>query len=121
MIVEKLTEDETACLQFDAGVNGEKALRIIKQLTDELQRRDEGEPLHVAIVERLRRKERELLELKEDCTRYQALEFDKGCKLTDSSARIQKAMHWLVTVKSDQPAGIIAHRARLALEALRGK
>lgn len=36
-------------------------------------------------------------------------------------ARIAQAITWLVTVKADQPAGIIAHRARLALEALQGK
>jgi hypothetical protein len=35
--------------------------------------------------------------------------------------RVQKAITWLVTVKSHQPASIIADRARLALEALRGK
>lgn len=35
--------------------------------------------------------------------------------------RVQKAITWLVTVKSDQPASIIADRARLALEALQGK
>jgi hypothetical protein len=39
----------------------------------------------------------------------------KGCR-----QRVEKAITWLVTVKADQPAGIIADRARLALEALRG-
>ena len=36
-------------------------------------------------------------------------------------ARIERAVTWLVTVRSDQPASIIADRAKLALEALRGK
>lgn len=35
--------------------------------------------------------------------------------------RVRRAITWLVTVRRDQPASIIADRARLALEALQGK
>lgn len=41
-------------------------------------------------------------------------------ELAQLRERVAKATTWLVTVKSDQPASIIADRARLALEALRG-
>lgn len=44
-----------------------------------------------------------------------AVEQEKVRLLT---AAADKAITWLVTVKADQPAGIIAERARLALEAL---
>jgi hypothetical protein len=37
----------------------------------------------------------------------------------DLQERVDKAITWLVTVKADQPASIIAERAKLALEALR--
>lgn len=40
-------------------------------------------------------------------------------RLAAAEASAQKAITWLVTVRADQPAGIIADRARLALEALR--
>jgi hypothetical protein len=36
-------------------------------------------------------------------------------------ARVARAITWLVTVKGNQPASIIADRARLALKALRGE
>ncbi len=52
--------------------------------------------------------------------RVEASRLDEAnTRLAAAEARVQKAITWLVTVRADQPASIIADRARLALEALR--
>lgn len=68
----------------------------------------------------------------ESGTRFTSYVGDAAWDTVDNRARVRahhaacevrmaQAITWLVTVKADQPASIIAHRARLALEALRGK
>ncbi len=66
---------------------------------------------------------RRVADLEADRERWRALASTMEPQVSELGVlrlRVEKAITWLVTVKSAQPAGIIAERARLALEALRG-
>jgi hypothetical protein len=68
----------------------------------------------------LAKAERELIAARATLAEHVEENLSLHRRVNELEAKMAEATTWLVTVKAEQPASIIAERARLALAALRG-